>query len=876
MANVPRAYTLDQFNARAQGIWEEGVTANFVNFVLRGVSNGEQAVLDPIQNALGIVDLDMERIRKRRDYDSLIGLSPNIEVDRSIWVYPRGNPRDALTESIHLHYACDSGRENVRFSSLDDNIPKLTLVEQAEFVDIHKIPNLMFAKWDERNMIRVVFPSLATPTRDKLYLSKEEQIEFYEKGLRPAVQEITPRDAAEWPATWEDEVTRARRTNGTHSFQTKQVARGNVRLLGVTLRRCLEENGVNWAKGFIFLHNVRGTKHGTPHDMSGEDPQVALAAYLTELCLPMDASEGENGDYGQWYIDVGLEIFYDMEDSLFEEEEPCLQWRTDSHAGMVREVLGINDAHATRITSLGSSAYSRDLVSHLVSISGCRINPGVQAQGDYEVCYFQLYTTDKSVTYNPEASHHGKSFSCTSAMTKGNTHCQSMYDIYLHAIDKNSSHARMEVRVPLHHAKTVLTWMNNVVLEESLVAFNPSSWWSFRAWRLLAIDRVLQAQNDSPGTHRVQPRALLLTATCVWLANGLHARPDDGSAARSLMHASLPHITLTGEVDRNLLAYPTRRRRGNTGDDEDEPYDDDDLYDDATHPAVRFGVVFLREISFQAAPKPPIFRMAHPILSENAFHHFFGADIEAVKRKYGFTMFYSRADIPPDRVSNKTRMMASYLEPAQPLFSLDAQGYSLPPPIVNDAPEEEEEGEEEGEQAEPESLDVMVSNVWRLWLKDVFKKCPNPKGRPYSYCKLTEIERSAATEEYFNNRTVSDVFKKCYYKVRTPRDEDLAFNHAFPAKGQHVGAIIQGYNQTAYRVRWLTLMSDSDEETASAIRKAVKKKYRSLFWIPHSVQDKLWPSSSNPSGFTRCHEEPGPAPRILTKAVPLWEEDMVI
>lgn len=105
--NALKGYTLDQFNARAQELYESEHHSHFVQFVLTGIQNNEQAVLDPIQGAIQ----NPNNIASTRDYDSLIGLSDDIEVQRSIYVYPIANPRDTLTEKIHLKYPITVGRD---------------------------------------------------------------------------------------------------------------------------------------------------------------------------------------------------------------------------------------------------------------------------------------------------------------------------------------------------------------------------------------------------------------------------------------------------------------------------------------------------------------------------------------------------------------------------------------------------------------------------------------------------------------------------------------------------------------------------------------------------------------------------------------------
>lgn len=341
-------------------------------------------------------------------------------------------------------------------------------------IGIHRIPNLMFAKWDERHMIRVLFPGLATAGRPKVTLSIEEQTTFYEKGLRPAIVELCATDASEWPSTFQTELTRSRRTNGQFSYQTKQIAAWLVPDLGDAIRRHLEENQVEWGRGLLFLHNVRGTKIGSGHGVLEVSAQNALTEYIEECCLPEEKLRS-----GDWYIDVGRQFYHNVTDldEGEEEGEYCLQWRTDAHSILVQSFLGLDERHASRITQLGSSSYSRDLVSHLTGVSGCRIEPGVQTQGPFQASYFQLYTTDKALTYNPEGAYRGKAFSCASAMTINDGFCDRLYEVYSQAIDLNSSHARVEVRVPFEFATQVLLNNDAELVQDSLLSFSRLSWW---------------------------------------------------------------------------------------------------------------------------------------------------------------------------------------------------------------------------------------------------------------------------------------------------------------------------------------------------------------------------------------------------------------
>lgn len=92
-----------------------------------------------------------------------------------------------------------------------------------------------------------------------------------------------------------------------------------------------------------------------------------------------------------------------------------------------------------------------------------------------------MYSTDKSLTYNPEGIFFSKAMYCVEAIGKVQppSFTESLYHLYRNASisgDSNAS-ARIEVRVPIRHARTVLTNLSHELVQRSLVAFTNESWW---------------------------------------------------------------------------------------------------------------------------------------------------------------------------------------------------------------------------------------------------------------------------------------------------------------------------------------------------------------------------------------------------------------
>jgi hypothetical protein len=332
---------------------------------------------------------------------------------------------------------------------------------------IHKVPNLCIGKWGTHNMIRAFIPELYDEERASPILTQQEYAAFYEKGLRPAVWQLDDNDATEWPATYNDEMFRARSKAGHLSFQTKVMDTFVGWFLADYIRDALKERGSNWHHGLVFLHQVRGVKNSCRHHE--ENAAASLEQFFNKLGL--DLQQIRQSDAKCW-IDVGLEV---QSTAPFND---CLAWRTDSHFHLVKDIFGIPENHAQRITSVGSSQYSRDLTSLLPAVSGCRITPGTLARGPYDIQYFHLYLTEKALIYRLDKGRYGKFITCAEILSgKASQHIDSLYNLYRNAIETNSTLARAEARVPLGSATDVLLGVTEGLLRESLVAIPGSVYW---------------------------------------------------------------------------------------------------------------------------------------------------------------------------------------------------------------------------------------------------------------------------------------------------------------------------------------------------------------------------------------------------------------
>jgi hypothetical protein len=723
-------------------------------------------------------------------------------------------------------------------------------------------------------MIRAFIPGLYDQDTQSPFLSQEDQTIFYELGFLPAVQELCDDRSAEWPSRYSDEMFRARCRNGTLTFQSKMIPYWNVRQLGETIRSKLRHAGVPWATGITFLHQIRGVKDATYHGMDPRSAEEALDEFFIQNNLDLNEVEST----GDWWIDVGVQV---------SSGDKCLAWRTDSHGRIVWEICKIPLKHAQRLTSIGSSQYVRDIVSHLPQVSGCRIQPGVQGQGPYEVSYLQLYLTDKAVTYHPEKGHHGKFTTCNDVVNgKANKYLEGLYSLYLNAIEGNYAQARMEVRIPIQFATETLMNLRSDVICGGLVSFPCVEWWyalsikapfisltaskyrSLRAYRAKAVQLVLAWQAEAPWQHRATKSALLLIAGCVWLLNGLHSTPDNGPSSRDLMDCILPEVDCRG-AEQMFLAY------GKAVDADDDDFIDGDFDDLEKLPGNPYGLVFFR--SLRVGPTYPVPKLKSTKgLSGNSFRNLFGiefADIDESFFRSGHSVRHGEA---PLRSKNRGRRTKRYVlpddAPPENLFHLGVRGVEieLPPDLDEDSDLDDEGSEVEGLRLVGGDVDQRLTRLWLQFIYDITQMVPNRKGaHQQGYCKLSAEERKTGGERLYKNLRLSDFFNDCQWRLGNKEDWDMAFNHLFPLSDQPGKK--QNYKQGSYYKEWKEVRDGAaDEEALQTIRRALKSKFNGLLWFPCPQGDRIWATRLYVSLFKKFVDFDLPAPWVICRREPSW------
>jgi len=96
-------YSVSGFCQAAAALLNSPDPADFVRFVLTGIYDGYQAVVDPILSR--VRPTETSTLQLRRDYDSILGISKNICVrSTELTIYPLAKYQDSLTKNVHIVY----------------------------------------------------------------------------------------------------------------------------------------------------------------------------------------------------------------------------------------------------------------------------------------------------------------------------------------------------------------------------------------------------------------------------------------------------------------------------------------------------------------------------------------------------------------------------------------------------------------------------------------------------------------------------------------------------------------------------------------------------------------------------------------------------
>lgn len=298
-------------------------------------------------------------------------------------------------------------------------------------------------------------------------ISTDLRTHIYDKCLRRAAIEINPSDQSRWPITYAAAMDLYRDDHGQFHFGTIDFP---PRLLKKFAARLLELFQMREElKDAFFVHELRGTKGATHHDPHDADQRRAA---LEDAFHAFDTNlfKVEN-----WVVDIGVEICYPGH---------VLQWLTKGHRHVLEFLLP--SATADKISAVLNSPtqYHCDLSAQLNDIGGFRSLPASRGAAD-RLIYSNIYSTDKSATYQLHSGLFKRRKPWHLFPDKADkllADIEKIADTFRacggsQTVDGLEGNARMEVRVPLDIANQTLVDIPDGLIQKSIVAFNPPTFW---------------------------------------------------------------------------------------------------------------------------------------------------------------------------------------------------------------------------------------------------------------------------------------------------------------------------------------------------------------------------------------------------------------
>lgn len=354
--------------------------------------------------------------------------------------------------SDHIHSHRLHGRPGRPTSTFATHNP------QQRTLKPHKVPNVAFARFGNRHMVRLFLPGLYDEVSQQSSVSYAHKALLYDKVIRPAVAIVDPLGVHDWPASYANECFRAKTARGGVSHGTKGLGADVVFQFGAEIRRLLR--AFDWGADPLFMVQIQGAQGLTIHALDSEEPDSAFI-FLQEFTRALDTTRG------QWWIDVALE---------FVDAERALLWRSDAHHIIVGQGAGITAQEASQITR--SSRLKPDPSSHLTALAGFRTTLPADNCGPYGVTYMQAYTTDKSQTFHPSGFYHSQTLSMKQAQQgEPPQFMTGLIQAYRNAGQNTDVAVRLEVRVPIESATEVLQDFSQAAFCNSVVSMPRRTWW---------------------------------------------------------------------------------------------------------------------------------------------------------------------------------------------------------------------------------------------------------------------------------------------------------------------------------------------------------------------------------------------------------------
>jgi hypothetical protein len=285
---------------------------------------------------------------------------------------------------------------------------------------------------------------------------------IYDQCIRTALTHVIPEQLSHWPPTYEMALSQARDLRSHLHFSSLEVP--SERLVEFSTRLREELDAYPEYRDSFFYHEWRGMKGGTAHDgVIGAQANTAFNTITADLNL-------DQIDPDDWHVDVAVELY---------SPGKVLQWKKENHMFLVQHLIpNITNPVLTRL--MQSSRWKTDTSAMLYSLAGFR-TPISSTSSNEGIKYLNVYTTDKQPTYQLHQGafrRHKPSDILPASLRHLLKDIHSIIDMFGGCREHTQEGcARMELRIPMIHAREKLRDVPEDLLMESVVIFDAEEWW---------------------------------------------------------------------------------------------------------------------------------------------------------------------------------------------------------------------------------------------------------------------------------------------------------------------------------------------------------------------------------------------------------------
>jgi hypothetical protein len=332
---------------------------------------------------------------------------------------------------------------------------------------------------------------------------------------------------------------------------------------------------------------------------------------------------------------------------------------------------------------------------------------------------------------------------------------------------------------------------------------------------------ILSAINMQPTAVKMYLSTLDLVAGLVYLINALHPCPDDDSAGRAIQKTIFP-LTPSMNHPNILVRNRDLNRVAHT-------------YPNG-FPYALAGLLFMAD--FFLKPEFEYYKFRDPrTLPIEAYQQIFGCPLAEIGRR-----FFQRG------VANQVKQPIAYVKqrkgdtivqrprPDDEVLPQFTQFSNVDVPMDVDNPGQED----------VQTIAEQLDKIWQQFASDIFQKIGNSSQKPgavspvLSYCPLTQFDRQQLTIDNINTLDLNELFTQLQWRRGSKEEWEKSFRIMFSPWGYVPGSSTKPLLGCHYYNKWVGLLQNLDEPQAIDICNAVRRKFRTLAWVPAALCDRLW------------------------------------